>query len=153
VVVFSEGQILASELLTISQLARCVGTSIAVVRAYGNTGLLQPPRPRGKARGRGASFGYDQQHVERVKFIQRALKYSFTIGDIALLIDAAAPIICRDVHQAATRRLQELQDTHPRGAAPVVGIETPDVEVPEPLGMQLPASSIAGAVSKVRPQT
>ncbi len=110
---------MASELLTISQLARCVGTSVAVVRAYGNTGLLQPPRPRGKARGRGASFGYDQQHVERVKFVQRALKYNFTIGDIAHFIDAAAPILCRGVHQPATRRLQELQDTHAPDAAPV----------------------------------
>ena len=145
---------MASELLTISQLARCVGTSIAVVRAYGNTGLLQPPRPRGKTRGRGASFGYDQQHVERVKFVQRALKSSFTIGDIALLINAAAPIMCRDVHQTATRRLQELQDTHAPDAAPAVALKKPDLEVPELLGMQLPASfDSAGAVSKERPQT
>jgi MerR family mercuric resistance operon transcriptional regulator len=84
-------------------------------------GLLQPPRRR---RGRSGEVAFHQEHVDRLRFIGRALGYSFTLEDIEGLVDRTALVTCGDVYNLATRRLQQMREAQGLDAAEVVALET-----------------------------
>lgn len=94
---------------TLVQLARIVRMSVVHVRFYRESGLLQPPR---RQRGRADHFAFQAEHVERLRFIQQALKHGFLVEDIAKMVDDATT--CSDVQRIAVHRLAELR----RGGAP-----------------------------------
>jgi len=69
---------------TLAQLARAVGMSVEDVRFYRDSGLLPPPK---RQRTRNDDFSFQVKHVERLRFIQRALAYGFTLENIASFVD------------------------------------------------------------------
>lgn len=97
---------MASGPFTLVQLADAVGMSLADVRFYRDCGLLQPPR---RQRGRTDDVRFDAAHVQRLRFIQRALAYGFAHDDIARLMDEAGLGTCNDVYRLSVQRLEELR--------------------------------------------
>ena len=97
---------MASEPFTLGQLAKAGGVSVDDLRFYRDSGLLQPPR---RARGRTDDFAFGTEHVERLKFIRRALACGLTHEDIAGLVDPHALVTCGDVYAIAARRLKHLR--------------------------------------------
>ena len=67
---------------TVAELARAVGMSVDEVRAYRAGGLLQAPRRR---RSRSGDLAFHAEHVDRLRFIQRALAYGFSAERYALV--------------------------------------------------------------------
>src|SRR5262245_62071281 len=99
---------MASEPLTLAKLALAVGTSIENVRLYKDRGLLPFPR---RSPGNSGVVGYHQEHVDRLRFIARALVFGFSLDAIALLVDTSKLMTCHDVLDIAAgqhRRLQHL---------------------------------------------
>ena len=66
---------------SIGQLARQAGVAASTVRYYERRRLLQP-----QARSRGNYRVYDDQAVERLRFIRSAQAAGFTLGDIESLL-------------------------------------------------------------------
>lgn len=90
---------------TISRAAEHAGVGIETVRFYERRGLIkQPPRP-----GAGGFRHYDDEIVERIRFIRQAQELGFSLREIKELLslraDPAAD--CSDVRtQAVTKRLE-----------------------------------------------
>lgn len=99
---------MASGPFTLAQLAKIVGMDIEDVRHCLQSRLLPPARRR---KGRGGDTGFYSEHVERLKFIQRALICGYTADDIAGFIDPAALVTCGDVYRVTTRRLEALRQS------------------------------------------
>jgi DNA-binding transcriptional MerR regulator len=89
---------------TIFQLAHAAGMAIDEVRLHRDSGLLQPPR-RGPSR-RGDMAFYDE-HVERLRFIRRALACGLTHDDIAQIV--RPHVTCGDVSAVAKRRMDAIR--------------------------------------------
>jgi Hg(II)-responsive transcriptional regulator len=91
--------------LTISRAAERAGVGIETIRFYERRGLIkQPPRPRS-----GGFRYYEQDAVERIRFIRQAQELGFSLREIkellALRADPAAD--CGDVRkQAVTKRAE-----------------------------------------------
>ena len=108
---------MASEPLTIAQLARAVGMGLDEIRSYQDQGLLQRAR---RTRGRHGNVAYHQEHLDRVMFIRRALDLHFSADDIARLIDNGTTVTCNDVLTLTKRHLAHLQQQQlPEQAAAV----------------------------------
>jgi DNA-binding transcriptional MerR regulator len=88
--------------------------SVDHVRLYRESGLLQPPR---RQRGRSDYFAFQAEHVERLRFIKRALRHGFLVEDIAKMVDDATT--CSDVHRVCVHRLAELRRDGDSNAAAV----------------------------------
>jgi DNA-binding transcriptional MerR regulator len=99
---------------TLAQLARISGLGIREIRHYADLGLLQPPRRR---RSRSGDIAFHREHVERLRFIQRARAVGYSLDDIRRLVDPHALVTCRDVYETTARRLHEEQAEHPERAA------------------------------------
>jgi DNA-binding transcriptional MerR regulator len=99
---------------TLAQLARAVGMSVEDVRFYRDSGLLPPPK---RQRTRTDDFSFQVEHVERLRFIQRALAHGFTLEDIARFVDEHGLVTCNDVYRISLRRLEELRHTGDAKAA------------------------------------
>lgn len=99
---------------TRAQLARVVGASLDDIRLYEKLGLLQPLRRR---RGRSGDLAYHREHVERLRFIRRALSVGYELADIAKLVSPHALTTCRDVHDLTLQRARQAQETEPKRAA------------------------------------
>src|SRR5919106_6714241 len=90
---------------TISRAAEQAGVGIETIRFYERRGLIeQPPRPRG-----GGYRFYDDDGVERIRFIRQAQELGFSLREIAELLslraDPAAD--CADVRaQAVAKRVE-----------------------------------------------
>lgn len=94
---------------TLRQLAAALGIDAATVRVLLQLGVLQPPRRR---RGHQGDVAFHQEHVERLRFVKRALGVGFHLDDIALLVDPSGMITCGDVFALVSRRLTEMQRTN-----------------------------------------
>jgi DNA-binding transcriptional MerR regulator len=92
---------------TLAQLARIVGLSSQEIRHYADRGLLQPPRRR---RSRSGDLAFHREHVERLRFIQRALAVGYSLDDIRRLVDPHALVTCRDVYETTAHRVCEHPD-------------------------------------------
>jgi DNA-binding transcriptional MerR regulator len=110
---------LASEALTLDQLAAAVGISAENIKLYHAWCLLHEPRRR---RGRSGDDAYYQDHVDRLKFIARALAHGFAFDDIRSLVDPDF-LTCGDVYRVAEKRLQNLKQLLGPEAAAVVALE------------------------------
>jgi len=88
------------------ELARRAGVSADTLRVYERRGLLAAPR-----RTANGYRLYPAESLERVLLVQRALAFGFTLPELSRFLDARAAgrPPCRDVREAAARRLQEIE--------------------------------------------
>ncbi len=95
-------------LLTIGQLAKSAGVGVETVRFYERKGLLAEPnrRPSGYRQ-------YDEEVVNRLRFIKRAKELGFTLAEIKELLSLRRnpTTTCADVK----RRSEEKIDDATRG--------------------------------------
>jgi DNA-binding transcriptional MerR regulator len=104
---------MASGPFTVAQLARAVDMRIEQVRHYQELGLLQAPR---RQRGRSADVAFHAEHLQRLRFIKRALSVGYSLEDIARLVDPHALVTCRDVYETTVRSMQEAMEREPQRA-------------------------------------
>ena len=97
---------MASEPLSLAQLARVVDMSIDDVRLYQDRGLLPPAR---RSLGRSGDVGYHQEHVDRLRFIARAVIYGFSLDAVARLVDSSTLMTCTDIYRIADEELARLR--------------------------------------------
>src|SRR5690349_18434813 len=97
---------MASGPFTLAQLAEAAGMSVDDVRFYRDSGLMQPPH---RVRGRTDDVAFGAEHVERLKFIKRALTCGYTHEDIARFVDPAVLVTCGDVYATTARRLEHVR--------------------------------------------
>jgi MerR family mercuric resistance operon transcriptional regulator len=93
---------------TLRQLAEALGVDASTVRVLLQFGVLQPPRRR---LGRSDDIAFHREHVDRLRFIKRALGVGFHLDDIARLVDPASLITCADVYALASQRLNLMRRT------------------------------------------
>ena len=111
---------MASGPFTLAQLAQAVGMSVDDVRFYRDCGLLQPPRRRPSRSG---DVVFQAEHVERLRFIQRAVAHGFFLDDIERFVDQTTSVTCNDVYRIAVRRLAEYRIARSSGHPTVVALE------------------------------
>jgi hypothetical protein len=73
------------------------------VRFYRDIRLLQPPR---RVRGRSDDTAFISEHVERLRFIRRAVNCGLTHEDIAELVDPEVLVTCGDACPASGPLIQ-----------------------------------------------
>src|SRR5690349_22763696 len=105
---------MALQPFTLAQLARAVGMSVEDVRFYRDSGLLPPPK---RLRRRTDAFSFQVEHLERLRFIQRALAHGFTLENIARFVDEHGLVTCNDVYRISLRRFEELRHSGDAKAA------------------------------------
>jgi DNA-binding transcriptional MerR regulator len=108
---------MASEPLTLAQLASAVGMSTSDVQLYQQRGLLDPPK---RTPTRRLAVAYRQEHVDRLRFIGRALAYGFSLGAIERIVTTSGLVTCRDIRDIADTELERLRELMGPDA-PVVG--------------------------------
>jgi|SRR5690242_5218218 DNA-binding transcriptional MerR regulator len=111
---------MASELFTLAQLARAVGMSVDDVQFYRDCGLLQPPRRQCR---RTDDLAFHVEHIERLRFIQRAIAHGFFLEDIERFVDETALVTCNDVYRISVDRLAEYRKARRPGHPIVVALE------------------------------
>jgi DNA-binding transcriptional MerR regulator len=97
---------MASGQFTLSELARAARMSVGDVRLYRDRGLLPPVRRR---RGRSDYHTFQVEHVDRLRLIGRALRYGFSLEDIAKMVDDHGMVTCNDIYRIAFHRLETLR--------------------------------------------
>lgn len=88
------------------ELAASSGCNAETIRYYEKIGLI--PKPRRAANG---YRDYDEQHEERLHFVQRGRELGFTIDDLKSLlrlVDRNA-VSCHEVKNMAAEHLQSVQ--------------------------------------------
>ncbi len=93
---------------TLRQLADALGVDANTVRVLLRFGVLQSPR---RQPGHSGDVAFDQEHVERLRFIKQALDVGFHLDDIARLVDPSGPISCREVYALTSQRIMEMRRT------------------------------------------
>lgn len=89
--------------MTIGQLAEAAGVNVETIRYYQRRGLMEvPSRPPGGQRK------YNDESLGRIAFIRRAQDLGFTLEEITSLIATAGGGGCREGHDAAKRKHEEL---------------------------------------------
>lgn len=111
---------MASGPFTLAQLAKAAGMSVDDVRFYRDSGLMQPPHRVG---GRTDDVAFGAGHVERLKFIKRALTCGYTHEDIAEFVNPVAMVTCGDVYATTARRLEAMRKSG-RGHIPSAALLT-----------------------------
>ena len=97
---------MAMQPFTLAKLARAVGMSVDEVRLYRDSGLLQPPR---RQRTRTDDYGFQAEHLQRLRFIKHAVASGFALDDIAMFVDEHGLVTCNDVYRISLHRLEELR--------------------------------------------
>jgi DNA-binding transcriptional MerR regulator len=93
------------ESLTIGALAKAAGVNIETVRYYERRGLLEEP-PRSPSGYR----QYSNDDLWRLRFIARAKRLGFTLGEIADLIGEDGPRSAAGVLSAARVKIASVDD-------------------------------------------
>jgi MerR family mercuric resistance operon transcriptional regulator len=93
--------------MTVGQVARQAGVGVETVRFYERTGLLEKP-----ARRASGYRAYDEETVNRLRFIQRAKELGFTLGEIRELLSlrSCADQPCDDVRSRAEAKIAEIDE-------------------------------------------
>ena len=112
---------MASGPFTLAQLAQVVGMKFEDVEFYWECGLLQPARRGG---GRPGDPGYHQEHVDRLRFIGRALDHGFSLDAIGQLVDLYALRTCGDIYRIGTRELEALRQRLGADSQKVTALES-----------------------------
>ena len=90
--------------MTIGTLATQCGVGVETIRFYQRKGLLDVPQ------GHGGYRTYDQQHLERLRFIKRAQAVGFTLEETAELLslnDARDHALARELAQEKIGKIEE----------------------------------------------
>ena len=93
-----------SRMLTIGKLAKAGGVGVETVRFYQRKGLLETP-PRGDGIRR-----YDDDQVQRLRFIRRAQQAGFTLAEIQELLELDASFDRARAHDLAVSRIAVLDE-------------------------------------------
>ena len=93
------------DLRTISQLAKHAGVPTSTIRYYERAGLL---RPTGRSGGNYRL--YDDDALDRLRFIRAAQATGFTLDDVAALLEQNldTPVSCARVRDLIERRLVDV---------------------------------------------
>ena len=96
------------QLLTVSQLAKATDVRADTVRYYERIGMI------GEAERTGAGYRkFDEQSVERVRFIKNAQAMGFTLEDIKQLLQLASgerSADCSAISDFARQKVADLED-------------------------------------------
>jgi MerR family transcriptional regulator, mercuric resistance operon regulatory protein len=102
--------------MTISELARSGGVGVETVRFYQRKGLLDDPKPAVHATVPGRRH-YGPEDLRRLRFVRKAQRAGFTLGEIAELLDldstgerARAREMARTRIAALDRQIAELEE-------------------------------------------
>ncbi len=92
---------------TIGRLARAAGLPTSTVRYYERVGLLRAPD-----RSEGNYRLYDQEDLDRLRFIRAAQAIGFTIENIRTIVqhDHGEPLLCEDVRKVLENRLADVEE-------------------------------------------
>lgn len=91
--------------MTVGQVARQAGVGVETVRFYEKNGLLEEP-PRSASGYR----EYDEQTVNRLRFIQRAKELGFTLAEIEELLSLRySEQPCDDVRRRAEAKVAQIE--------------------------------------------
>lgn len=86
--------------MTIGEIAKAASVPTSTLRYYERAGLLAPPA-RTAARYR----VYDEESLQRLRFIRGAQTVGFTLDDIRLLLSLNSDAPCEDVQQLLELRI------------------------------------------------
>jgi MerR family transcriptional regulator, copper efflux regulator len=92
--------------MTVGQVARLAGVGVETVRFYEQCGLLEEP-----ARRASGYREYDEEAVNRLRFIQRAKELGFTLSEIKELLSlrSCSEQPCDDVRRRAEAKVAEIE--------------------------------------------
>lgn len=95
------------KLMTVGQVARRAGVGVETVRFYEKNGLLEEP-----ARRTSGYREYDEETVNRLRFIQRAKELGFTLSEIKELFSlrSCSDQPCGDVRRRAEAKIAEIEE-------------------------------------------
>ena len=89
--------------MRIGELARSVDVNVETIRYYQRIGLLElPGKPSGGTRS------YDEQDLQRLRFIRRAQQLGFSLEDIRELLELSSSD-CERVEELAAQKLSEVR--------------------------------------------
>jgi MerR family copper efflux transcriptional regulator len=92
--------------MTVGQVARQAGVGVETVRFYEKNGLLEEPTRRASGYRE-----YDEETVNRLRFIQRAKELGFALSEIRELLSLrCSDQPCNDVRQRAEAKLAEIEE-------------------------------------------
>ncbi len=89
--------------MTIGRVAKAAGVPATTLRYYEREGLLDAP-----VRTAAGYRMYDDQAVERLRFIRAAQAVGFTLNDIRTLLQLDSHESCGDVQKLLERRIGEV---------------------------------------------
>ena len=92
-----------SQGMTIGRVAKAAGVPATTLRYYEREGLLNAP-----VRTTAGYRMYDDQAVERLRFIRAAQAVGFTLDDIRTLLQLDSHESCGDVQKLLERRIGEV---------------------------------------------
>lgn len=90
--------------MTIGRVAKTAGVPASTLRYYEREGLLEAP-----IRSAAGYRMYDDQAVERLRFIRAAQAVGFTLDDIRTLLQLNSRESCGDVQKLLERRMAEVE--------------------------------------------
>jgi len=92
---------------TIGQVAKQAGVGVETVRYYEREGLLEQAERRASGYRQ-----FDEQVVDRLRFIRRAKELGFTLKEIKelLLMQVDPTITCADVKCRAETKIADIED-------------------------------------------
>lgn len=93
--------------VTIVGLSQLSGVDVQVIREYVAAGLVPAPRRR---RGRADDSAFHREHLDRLRFITRALALGFSLEAIRELLGVDGGYrTCGDAYRLAQRTLAEMR--------------------------------------------
>lgn len=92
-----------ADLMTIGEVAKTIGIASTALRFYERDGLLTP-----SSRSKSGYRLYNQQSLERLRFIRAAQSIGFTLDDIRTLLQLDEKTSCKNVQKLIETRLQEV---------------------------------------------
>ena len=93
--------------VTIAGLSQISGVDVQVIREYVRTGLVPEPRRR---RGRSGDKAFHREHLDRLRFISRALALGFSLETIRELLGIDGGYrTCGDAYRLTLRTLAEIR--------------------------------------------
>ena len=94
----------AGKVFSIGKLAEAGGVGVETVRYYQRQGLLKAP-PKGNGIRR-----YDDEHIQRLRFIRRAQQAGFTLAKIQELLELDASFDRARAYDLAASRIEALDE-------------------------------------------
>jgi len=87
--------------MKIGELAAAAGVHVETIRYYQRLGLLRSPTRR-----QGTVRRYDEQAIDRLRFIKRAQALGFSLDEVKLLLELSVGEHCAETRTLASRKLE-----------------------------------------------